>query len=250
MVSPAPNVTLEARAVGACWGFDTTARLNAVRCAGIKAAVLPGGYPCAFVLRYVSLGAPNLIYDIGPSERDDIALSGLAFGLVQHVEYPSWRADAQVGAQHGKAAAMHARLVGYPAGADLFVDMEGVGNPGSDAETYLAEWLKPVQDAGFNTSGGCQYEGYDNGILTMPRRMVLYQKGIVRKVWSDFGHREPLPGVGFVCVQHPSVMFAGIEIDPDEARIALDGAQMMLAGLAGDPHIENPPDPVTAGTQV
>lgn len=238
MVSPAPAVVLEARPIGACWGFDTTARLDLAACARVKASVLPGGNPCAFVLRYVSLSTPNLIYDIGPTERDAIALSGLYMGLVQHVEYPSWHADALVGAQHGKAAALHARLVGYPAGADLFVDMEGVGNPSTDAETYLAEWLKPVQDAGFNTSGGCQYEGYDDGILTMPRRMVLYQKGVVRKVWSDYGHREPLPGVGFVCVQHPSIMFAGIEIDPDEARFALDGAQMVLAGLAGDPNLE------------
>jgi hypothetical protein len=235
-------MTYISRPLAPCWGFDTTYKFDAVSARRIFSTPYQG-HDLLFIFRYVSLGTPNLAYDISPGERDAIlsAKPGVSLGLVQHVNFPSWQGNSQVGALHGKAAVAHAKLV-YSAGADLVVDMEGLGDSGAPVEAFLTEWLKPVQDAGYNVSGGVEYEGYLDGIPSMVRRRAMYDARTVRKVWSDFGHREPLPGVGFVCTQHAQTMHAGIEIDPDEARVADDGESLVL--MTVDIASDAPTDPV------
>lgn len=230
-----------ARSLGRCSGADTTFKFDVASAKRLRAA-----NPLYFLLRYLSLGSPNFAYDISPGERDAIFEAGFkGLGFVQHVEYPHWMAGAADGAVRGKAAAAHAKLVAAPVGTDIIVDMEGLGNPGAPAEAFLTEWLKPVQDAGFNAGGGVEYEGYDDGILNMQVRQRLYDSGVVKKVFSDFGHREPLPGVGFVMVQHPQTMIAGIEVDLDEARPADDGSELLFMCVDnGDPMAPDPGDPV------
>ncbi len=230
-----------AKGLGPCWGFDTTFRFVDLAVAKRVRAASWQGHELVFPFRYLSLSTPNLAYDIGPTERDVIFQAGFkGLGLVQHVNFPSWQANPLVGAQHGKAAASHAKLIAAPGGVDLCVDMEGVGDPGAQAEVYLQEWLKPVQDTGFNVAGGVEYEGYLDGILSLLRRKALYDAGTVKKIFSDFGHREPLPGVGFVLVQHPQTMVAGISLDPDENRVADDGNEFQFMCLD---ETGNPPDP-------
>ena len=234
-----------ARGLGVCLAFDTTFKFDLVSAKRMRAATWQGRSFDA-VLRYLSLGNPNFNYDISPSERDALFEAGFkGLGLVQHVNMPSWQANPQNGSQHGKAAASHARLVSAPSGADLCVDMEGLGDPGAQAEAYLQEWLKPVQDAGFNLEGGAEYEGYLDGILSLVRRRALYDARTARKFFSDFGHREPLPGIGFVMVQHPQTNVDGFIIDPDDVRPADDGAEFQFMCLdTGDAVAPDAGDPV------
>jgi hypothetical protein len=241
-----------ARRLGACWGFDSTYRFisSTVAKRVFSTSMVIGASnvgPPVFAIRYVSLSSPNFNYDISPTERDVLFEAGCKYiGLVQHVEYPHWVANPQAGSQHGKAAATHARLVSYPADADLAPDIEGVGQ--GDVAVYLHEWLKPVQDAGFNTYGGNFYDGYAD-LLSLPAKQGLYADRTARKFWKDFGPRQAVPGVGWAMIQHAQQMHAGVEIDADESRVADDGdCFSFMAVAAGDPVAPDPGDPVAAGS--
>lgn len=229
-----------AQAVGVSCGVDTIAVFTAPMAQRMKASMW-GKFVIAFVIRYVSLTAPFALSDITIAERDRILAENLLLGLVQHVERPSWQANAGNGTSHGQAAAAHAKAVEYPAGCHLGLDMEGLGDQGAPVLEYVRAWAKEVHAAGYLVA---MYEGYDDG-LTMAQRQQLHDEGTVDLFWSDYGPRVDPPGIGFAMHQHPQTMLAGVEVDPDTAAPDMLGRQFMAMGIVSEP--QNDVDPA-AGT--
>lgn len=201
-----------------CWGCDTAWKIGAEAAKNLTRAPLPNGNPIKFIFRYVSLGSPSP-GDITPQERDAILSSGLYLLLVQHVQFPGWTATVSNGQAHGEAAAGHAESVGYPPGAHLALDMEGLGNNGFTVADSIAAWCKPVIDAGFLP---LLYVGYACGLT--PK--ALYDLPDVHRYWKDAGPRS-VDTRGFCCIQYPEVTVAGIRIDPDKHQADHLGGTLM-----------------------
>lgn len=103
-----------------------------------------------FCLRYVSL-TNETPGDLGVDEANAILSSGLALMPVQHVLDPGWSPSQALGQEFGQNAAANAQQVGFPAGVNVWCDLEGV-NPATDAQDvvdYCQAWYQKVDSAGF-----------------------------------------------------------------------------------------------------
>lgn len=220
-----------AQPIPAGWGADTIHTFSARDVAMLKAGQYQG-HAMTFLWRYGS--------DVSIVERDAI-LPVMPMVLVEHVQRPGWQTGGALG---GKAAGerdvYHADRLEYPKGAHLCFDLEGVGDQGVSVEEYIMARCAVVRAAGYLPAA---YEGYDDG-LTMVLRLAISGPDGVDVWWSDFGHRTPPPGIGFVCTQHPQTVVAGIQIDPDECHgFDLRGRQLVGMWLVADENVATS-DPV------
>lgn len=115
-----------------------------------------------FALRYV----PRLkaaAHDITKAEFQTILQAGMGFMIVQHVEVEGWVPSAQKGDAYGKTAAECALQIGYPLGAMVWLDLEGVDKDVASSITisYCKNWYKRVAAVGY-TPG--LYVGFMPGI--------------------------------------------------------------------------------------
>ena len=225
-----------AKPLGDCWGCDTTWIFDAATSKRLKAATwkptpTTGPYSFEFLFRYVT--------DVTLKERDAILGDGWTLLFVDHVERPAWQATGAKGAARGLLAAQKAKALEYPEGATLTCDMEGVGDPGTNADLYVRDYAKPVNDAGYKLP---MYEGYDDGFVNATRS-ALVLAGPVFGLWADYGARVALPGVGFFCKQFAQTTIAGVIVDsrsrlPGRARgrAHRDGARAGRQHRAGGAH--------------
>jgi hypothetical protein len=133
-----------AKAPAGALGFDVDEPLDAAQCA----AMLDSGY--VFCLRYVSLG-PEQYGDLSTAEATTILSAGLALMPVQHFVGDGWSPSGALGTTYGQAAAANVAEIGFPAGVNVWVDIEGVG-PGTatqDIIDYANNWYDAVAAAGF-----------------------------------------------------------------------------------------------------
>jgi Domain of unknown function (DUF1906) len=188
-------------------GFDTDAKLTLDSARAIRTTGLVWG------ARYVSLGAEV------PTDLDGVELSmlveeiGFRIIIVQHVLFPNWRPSDMLGAQHGVAAARDAKLCGYPQGAHLFVDDEGMLPTAGAAAAieYTEAWAKVVRDAGYRAGG---YFGY--GCLMNPAQ--LYGLRGINSYWAA-PRKKPDRSVAVrdyaIEQTWPEVKIGGVPIDLD-----------------------------------
>jgi hypothetical protein len=115
-----------------------------------------------FCVRYLSRGAPQHD-DLTASEAEGILGGGLALMPVQHVQKGRWVPAATLGGDYGAAAVHHAQSVGFPAGVNVWLDLEGVkvGTPPEDVVAYCNRWFDTVSDAGYVPG---LYVGADPGL--------------------------------------------------------------------------------------
>jgi hypothetical protein len=103
-----------------------------------------------FCLRYLSL-TTETSGDLGAQEASDILNAGLALMPVQHVLDPGWNPTQALGQEFGQNAAANAQQVGFPAGVNLWCDLEGAA-PATDAQDvidYCRAWYQAVNSAGY-----------------------------------------------------------------------------------------------------
>jgi Domain of unknown function (DUF1906) len=125
-------------------GFDTDTKLNLA----VAKLFRQSGY--RFCLRYISLDSENS-YDLDGDEAEVILSAGLALMPVQHVRYAGWLPSAEAGTQTGKSAADNAIHIGFPAGVNVWLDLEGV-DPNATAAVVLAycnNWSDAVAQTGY-----------------------------------------------------------------------------------------------------
>src|SRR5579864_2068966 len=125
-------------------GFDSDTIINAQ----VAQEFYNQGY--RFCLRYISRSyeSPN---DLTSSEAGTILSSGLALMAVQHVRASGWSPTESLGQQDGTNAAKNATSVGFPAGVNVWCDLEGVqdGAAAQDVIDYCNAWHDAVQKGGF-----------------------------------------------------------------------------------------------------
>lgn len=197
---------------------DTSAKLTRSNYRALKTAGV------ATVLRYVFFGSPRP-GDLDMTELADAADESVAIGVVQHVRNPGWHASSTVGNSDGLACvanAIKAGYVGNPGDQPLVtaLDLEGLGNPGSDVIAHAKAWIQVVRSAGY---APLIYVGYDSGVTSAG----LDALGC--PTWCDFAPltSRPRPAMGHVLHQQRQSMLAGIQVDVDD--VLIDGAVYVLA---------------------
>jgi Domain of unknown function (DUF1906) len=201
-------------------GFDTEAHLNGRQSVGLRSA----GYELCG--RYVSLPNNPIGADIDADEFAMLIAAGFEVILFQHVRSPPWHPEAHSGVDDGECAAAHALRVGYPLGAHLWLDLEGIAS-GAPATIVFAEaWQSAVRAAGF--SAGC-YSGYD--VPLSPEALYLLHG--FNSYASDAGPRS-VATRGYWLKQHQERVVAGVRIDHDTLGPDLLG-DVAIVAAAADP---------------
>lgn len=125
-------------------GFDCNTPVTAK----VAQAFISSGY--SFCVRYLSRTTQGKS-DLSAAEANTILDAGLALMAVQHVRKPGWQPTADLGQQDGAAAAKNAASIGFPAGVNIWCDLEGVlkGTSAQDVTDYCNNWFTEVANAGF-----------------------------------------------------------------------------------------------------
>jgi hypothetical protein len=165
-----------------------------------------------FCLRYLSLGQ-QASTDLSNQEANDILNSGLALMPVQHVRKAGWSPTQNLGQQDGQDAAANAQVLGFPAGVNIWCDLEGVISTAQpqDVIDYCEAWYQPVNAAGYVPG---LYVGA-NAVLTGQQFYSLSFK----HYWRSQSKVPDIPTRGYQLLQlFPSIFLNGIGVDMDVAQ--------------------------------
>jgi hypothetical protein len=199
----------------------------------VAAAKLMKAADYDFVVRYVRRSA-NHAYDITASELLGLLQAGLGVMLVQHVAPPNWQPIAANGKGYAAIAVDHAQKVGYPLGATLWCDLEGVASRewppmAPDVIGYCNAWCDRASSGGYIPG---LYVGDSCGLTALQ----LYRELRFQEYWSAYNlNLDNFPAVrGVQMLQHPyppaDRRVAGIDFKYQEDVIrpdALGGSPML-----------------------
>ncbi len=181
-------------------GVDTFAMIS-----GDHAKAIAGdGF--AFAVRYVR-HSNSTEKHITPEEAQGILGAGLSLMLVQ--EGRGWketRPTAGLGKLDGETGVAHARELGYPASANLWLDIETVIHPSTAADViaYAEAWHTAVKG---NFVPG-YYVGPDGKLDAAQLGALPFEH-----FWKS-GAKVPTPaGRGYQLVQHSPRPVGGVEVD-------------------------------------
>ena len=144
---------------------------------------------------------------------------GFEVGLVQHPRFPNWDPRNHSGMIDAAVASEYALDVGYPDGAHLFNDFEGViiTADAPSGKLFLEGWALRILAGGLKAG---LYVGYQQPLDAMS----LYLLHGINSYWSDAGHRK-------VATRGVAIS-QGIETTIDGERVDLDEvAPDKLGGL-------------------
>lgn len=202
-------------------GFDS----DTVVTAALAQQFYTEGYK--FCLRYLALDQ-EWPQDLSMQEAADILNSGLALMPVQHAREPGWSPSQALGQEDGQNAASNAQNVGFPAGVNIWCDLEGVnGTAGVQAVIdYCQAWYDAVDAAGY-TPG--LYVGYDALLSGQQLHELSFQH-----YWRSQSRVPDIPTRGYQLVQlFPSITANGIYIDLDVTQNDGEGGQAQWLCSAG-----------------
>jgi hypothetical protein len=182
-------------------GADTDTKVSLATAQKLYAAGL------RFLVRYLSLGAPNNA-DLDKLEVQDILAGGLALMAVQHTRVPGWTPSAALGSSDGSAAAHNAVVAGLPAGVTIWVDLEGISGAPADVEAYVKAWFTEVRGAGYDAGA---YVGGGVGL----DESQLYALPVDR-YWRSFSEVPNVARRGYCMMQlYPTTTVGSISVDLD-----------------------------------
>jgi hypothetical protein len=194
-------------------GFDS----NTIITTSIAQQCVAQGYK--FCLRYLSLGE-QASKDLSEPEATNILNSGLALMPVQHVRLPGWSPTQSLGQQYGQSAATNAQSVGFPAGVNVWCDLEGV-NPAAapdDVIAYCEAWFQAVNAAGF-------FPGIYVGASAILTGQQLFDLSF-KHYWRSQSRVPEIPTRGYQLLQlYPAISINGIAVDIDITQNDNSGGQ-------------------------
>ena len=195
----------------------------------VLADIAAGGYQGIY--RYAPLPQNGSIMDLSPGELQRILRAGLQCGLVQHPRSPQWNdLTKHVAADDALSAVNWATHCGYPPGAHICLDFEGLR--GADGElasvntpavciAWANAWAAAIVSTGYRAQ---LYVGYD--VALSPED--LYGLHGVDSYWSDAGHRV-VATRGCAMSQGPERIIHGVKFDGDVLAPDLLGDVPMVA---------------------
>ena len=199
IVRPAPFPSL---------GVDCVTILDAVRCAGLKAAGI------SFVMRYLDT--------LTPSEVGLILASGLGLGFVSYAPAGGWLPSVARGTAGGQEAVQRLQALGIPEGVCEFTDLEGISAAALpiDIQAWGNARAAPSQASGYVAG---LYVGAGSG-LTGPElfdmSFTAYWKGL---------SQVPEPTCGWQLIQmYPTTAIAGTNVDVNAVQSDYHGRSALL----------------------
>src|SRR5689334_12344155 len=207
-------------------GFDAATVLNSHAATTFRQA----GF--TFCIRYLSRALGQQHGDLTTAEADLILDAGLALMAVQHVDQEGWRPSADLGATNGNHAAANAREVGFPAGVNVWLDLEGVHHlvAAEDVIAYCNAWQAEVAVAGY-------VPGIYVGANATLNGDQLYWRVKMKHYWRSGSNVPDIPHRGYQLVQRivPGDTMAGIGIDRNVTSTdAFGGTVMWLSRPSPD----------------
>ena len=194
-------------------GFDCDTTISALLAEQFYAQ----GYK--FCFRYLSRDAESA-RDLSAQEATEILNSGLALMPVQHVRAPGWFPNQDQGQQDGQNAATNAQEVGFPAGVNVWCDLEGENSTAQAQNVidYCEAWYEAVNLAGYIPG---LYVGA-GGLLTGQQ---LYDLPF-QHYWRSQSRVPDIPTRGYQVIQlFPSIQINGISVDVDILQNDKKGGQ-------------------------
>lgn len=172
----------------------TSAAAQALRGAGLD-----------YVCRYLG--------GLDPHELDEILAADLGLQLVTYSRAPGWAPSRAIGQSDGATDLAHLQALSVPAGALVWIDLEGVSGTAADTAAWIDARSAVLVGAGYVAGA---YVG-DSPILNGAE---LYALVHVSRYWRGFNQGIPEPKCGWCQLQTfpPNQMLAGIEIDRDFAQ--------------------------------
>lgn len=205
--------TVQAAPLGAL-GFDADSVITATT----AQQFFSDGY--RFCVRYVSLGSEESSSDLSTEEATNILRAGLALMPVQHVMGEGWLPTGSLGQEHGTNAVSNAQAVGFPAGVNLWCDLEGIGSTIADnVIAYCGAWFTAVSAKGY-------VPGLYVGAKAILNGQQLYELPF-QHYWQSCSEVPAIPVRGYQMVQTlvPEPV-NGIGIDKDVTQTDNAGGQV------------------------
>ncbi|HEX8360664.1 MAG TPA: glycoside hydrolase domain-containing protein [Longimicrobium sp.] len=204
-------------------GFDA----NVVISASVAKQFVAAGYQ--FAVRYV--GRTQMAsHDLTTAEANTLLEAGLALMPVQHVEAGEWMASGDLGTTYGKNAARFVADIGFPAGVNVWLDLESVSGSAAEADVvaYCNNWYGQVAAAGFTP-------GIYVGWQPMIPNSDLFTRLKFKQYWGAYNVDAVIPHRGWVMKQTPaSKQVAGIEHDDNITHVDGEGGQVIWLAPPGD----------------
>ena len=188
-------------------GFDTNTVVSAATALDLRQQ----GFQ--FCIRYLSRSTPESKGDLSNGEAKAILAGGLALMPVQHVASAGWSPSKALGTKYGQAAAANAQEVGFPAGVNVWLDLEGIksGARKDDVIAYCNAWFDEVASVGYSTGvyvgAKCVLSGDD-----------LFWRLKTKHYWRSGSKVPDIPQRGYQLIQRITAKpdkVSGIEIDRD-----------------------------------
>ena len=133
-----------------------------------------------FALRYVARTQMKS-NDLTADEASMLLSKGFALMTVQHVQNPGWKPTGDLGTQYGTNAANFTMQIGFPAGVNVWLDLEGVSTSAASADViaYCNNWYAQVAVAGYVPG---IYVGWEPGLTGSQ----LYSKLRFQHYWAAY----------------------------------------------------------------
>ncbi len=194
-------------------GFDTSAPLDAQQ----AAALFTAGY--RFAIRMIGL-LPDASWALTAAEATLIRDAGLALGVVQI--YRNGTFTAAQGTTDGNSAAAQAQAIGFPAGVNVWCDLEGNYEVTAATLTqYLDNWSAAVAAAGYLPG---LYNGPESVLSGAQVTSLSFQH-----YWQAAALVPPVT-VGYQLLQlcPANILVGGADIDVDVAQLDFEGRSATL----------------------
>lgn len=188
-------------------------------------------------MRYIPF-KPSAGHDLTAWVANDIStaeLSRIVDGynyqclLVQHPRLPGWNPGAFDGDVDGAFGAFHALTAGYPSGATLYQDIEGINGTSFDTVNYSTH----VANAFASKNQAGLYVGFDVPCSST----VLY--GLPHKTyWRAYGNVQDVETRSYAIRQkYPPLKIGGVEFDWNEVAPDLLGDLPVVAASSVPPAV-------------
>ena len=170
------------------------------------------------MFRYISRGTTEAPGDLTNSELTDLTKAGWAVGVVQHAAASGTVVGTTIGTTWGTQAAERAQGIGVPAGACIFVDVEGYAS-NSDLVGFCQAWALALTEKAPEYSPGLYY-AYPG--LTKDQVEELIGVGTFMAYWAG-GDKGTPRGIGETINQSLTTTMSAtcngiaytISVDPD-----------------------------------